>query len=54
MWKAEELGIDPAELPAVWCNYYNKYIDNAKKQGVRRKNNETYEEHIWFSAFEHY
>jgi len=42
MWKAEELGINPAELPAIWCKYHNRYIDNDKRQSV------------WCSAFKHY
>ncbi|MGP8328751.1 MAG: hypothetical protein ACT6FF_00320 [Methanosarcinaceae archaeon] len=54
MWKAEELGIDPGELPARWCNYYGKYIDAAKAQGVRRREDGTYEEDVWCGAFEHY
>ena len=54
MWKAEELGIDAAELPAVWCNYYNKYIDDAKRQGVRRREDGTYEDDVWCGTFEDY
>ena len=54
MWKAEDLGIDPSELPAVWCNYHNKYIDAAKHQALRKLPNGKYEPDEWCDAFEHY